>query len=59
MRDAGVSPQGTREFPVKATGTQKARPTNRGKALRYTQAVLSARGGEASSPCESRCAGAY
>jgi len=33
------------EFPVKATGTQKARPTNRGKARRYT--MVSARGGEA------------
>jgi hypothetical protein len=33
------------EFPVKATGTQKARPTDRGKARRYT--VVGARGGEA------------
>ncbi len=34
------------EVPVKATGKQKARPTNRGKARRYTQTVVSARGGE-------------
>jgi len=33
------------QFPVKATGAQKARRTNRGKARRYTQMVLSARGG--------------
>jgi len=44
------------EFPVKATGTQKARPTKRGKARRYSQAVVSARGGEGASPREARCA---
>jgi hypothetical protein len=48
LRDAGLSPQGTREFPVKATGTQKARPTNRGKAQRYTQT------GEINSPLQSQ-----
>jgi|ERR1700682_107624 len=44
------------EFPVKATGTRKARPTNRGKARGYTQAAVSARGGEGASPREARCA---
>ena len=36
------------EFPVKATGTQKARLTKRGKARRYIRMVISARGGQRS-----------
>jgi len=46
LRDAGLSPQGTRGVPI-----------NRGKARRYT--VVSGRGGEAASPREARYAGSY
>ena len=41
----GTSRKKRGEFPVKATGTQKARPTKRGEARRYTQTVVGARGG--------------
>ena len=45
MRDAGLSRQETLGVPGKGNRDAEGTPTNRGKGRRYTQTVVSARGG--------------